>query len=234
MLALLQATGLRRALEYRRAAVLHGQVWRLLTGNLVHLGWVHLARDVAGLFLIWDLVANSLERSSRLWVLCVCGLAVGLGLLASTRRSSGTSGYRVCSSDSFAPARSASCASARRMPARCSSERPRSLPGLCRRPPCRTPGAYPIILSSRSRAFGAMPAPWAAESSRTGWQDPPRSGWRRRSVPAARLVYIHPSSVHASPWYSRRVSTMPHAGCVCRPERAVRAVKRREEDCRSA
>lgn len=82
MLALLQATGLRRALEYRRAAVLHGQVWRLLTGNLVHLGWVHLARDVAGLFLIWGLVANSLQRSSRLWVLCVCGLAVGLGLLA--------------------------------------------------------------------------------------------------------------------------------------------------------
>ena len=62
--------------------MLQGQVWRLLTGNLVHLGWVHLARDTAGLFLIWGLVAQSLDRRSRLWVLCVCGLAVGVGLLA--------------------------------------------------------------------------------------------------------------------------------------------------------
>ena len=82
LLALLQATGLRHALEYRRTAVLlQGQVWRLLTGNLVHLGWVHLARDAAGLFLIWGLVAQSLDRRSRLWVLGVSGLAVGLGLL---------------------------------------------------------------------------------------------------------------------------------------------------------
>lgn len=81
LLALLQAAGLRHALEYRRAAVVRGQVWRLLTGNLVHLGWVHLARDVAGLFLIWGLVARSLDRRSWLGVSCVCGLAVGLGLL---------------------------------------------------------------------------------------------------------------------------------------------------------
>lgn len=82
LLALIQAMGLRPALEYRRAAVLRGQVWRLLTGNLVHLGWVHLARDVAGLFLIWALVAQPLDGRSRIWVLCVCGLAVGVGLLA--------------------------------------------------------------------------------------------------------------------------------------------------------
>lgn len=81
LLALLQAAGVRHALEYRRTAVLRGQVWRLVTGNLVHLGWVHLARDVAGLFLIWALVAQSLGRRSRVWVMAVCGLAVGLGLL---------------------------------------------------------------------------------------------------------------------------------------------------------
>lgn len=81
LLALLQAAGLRQALEYRRGAVLQGQIWRLLTGNLVHLGWVHLARDTAGLFLIWGLVAQSLDRHSRLWVLGMSGLAVGLGLL---------------------------------------------------------------------------------------------------------------------------------------------------------
>jgi rhomboid family GlyGly-CTERM serine protease len=81
LLAFLQAIGSRQALEYRRTAVLQGQIWRLLTGNLVHLGWVHLARDTAGLFLIWGLVAQSLDRHSRLWVLGTSGLAVGLGLL---------------------------------------------------------------------------------------------------------------------------------------------------------
>ena len=77
----LQAARWRQALEYRRTAVLRGQVWRLLTGNLVHLGWVHLARDLAGLFLIWGLVGDSLDERSWLWVLGTSGLAVGLGLL---------------------------------------------------------------------------------------------------------------------------------------------------------
>lgn len=34
------------------------------------------------MFLIWGLVAQSLDKRSRFWVLCVCGLAVSLGLLA--------------------------------------------------------------------------------------------------------------------------------------------------------
>lgn len=82
LLALLQAADLRGALAYRRAAVLQGQLWRLLTGNFVHLGWVHLVRDVAGLFLVWGLLAHALDERSWLWVVCVSSLAVGLGLLA--------------------------------------------------------------------------------------------------------------------------------------------------------
>jgi rhomboid family GlyGly-CTERM serine protease len=54
----------------------------LLSGNLVHLGWVHLARDVTGLFLIWALLARALDERSWLWVLLTSSLAVGLGLLA--------------------------------------------------------------------------------------------------------------------------------------------------------
>lgn len=82
LLIALQAAGWRDALEYRRAAVLRGQVWRLLTGNLVHLGWAHLARDVAGLFLIWGLLGRSMDERSWAWVALASGLAVGLGLLA--------------------------------------------------------------------------------------------------------------------------------------------------------
>ena len=77
----LQAGDWRQALEYRRTAVLRGELWRLVTGEVVHLGWVHLARDLAGLFLIWALVGDSLDDCSWLWVLGTSGLAVGLGLL---------------------------------------------------------------------------------------------------------------------------------------------------------
>ena len=80
LLLALQALGLRSALQYRRDAVLDGQLWRLLTGNLVHLGWVHLLRDLAGLFLIWGLFARRLDERAWLALLLVCALAVGLGL----------------------------------------------------------------------------------------------------------------------------------------------------------
>lgn len=82
LLTLLQTAGMREALAYRRAAILHGELWRLLTGSLVHLGWVHLARDLAGLFLIWALFGGLLDELKWLWVIGVSVLAVGLGLLA--------------------------------------------------------------------------------------------------------------------------------------------------------
>lgn len=81
LLALLQASGLRGALEYRRAAILHGQAWRLLTGSLVHLSWLHLARNLAGLFLIWALYARGLGERFSVAVLLGSALAVGLGLI---------------------------------------------------------------------------------------------------------------------------------------------------------
>ena len=81
LLVLLQAAGWRRELEYRRAAILHGEVWRLATGSLVHLGWSHLARDLAGLFLIWGLLGRSVTELEWLRVLLVSLFAVGTGLL---------------------------------------------------------------------------------------------------------------------------------------------------------
>lgn len=81
LLVSLQAAGWRQALEYQRAAVLRGELWRLVTCNSVHLGWMHLARDLAGLFLIWSLVGDSLDERSWLWALGATALAVGLGLL---------------------------------------------------------------------------------------------------------------------------------------------------------
>lgn len=68
-------------LRYDRADILHGQIWRLFTGNFVHANWRHLAADMAGLA-IWTALAGYLEtRRSYLILLVGSGLGVGLGLL---------------------------------------------------------------------------------------------------------------------------------------------------------
>ena len=72
---------LRHALRYDRSLIFHGQVWRLVTGNFVHLGAGHLLEDMAGLLLLWLLFEDVLSAwRTPLWVL-VGSLAVGLGLL---------------------------------------------------------------------------------------------------------------------------------------------------------
>lgn len=68
-------------LRYQRSEILHGEVWRLLTGNLVHANWRHLATDMTGLVL-WTALAGYLETSrSYLILLLGSAIAVGLGLL---------------------------------------------------------------------------------------------------------------------------------------------------------
>ncbi len=68
------------ALRYERELIADGQWWRLLSGNLVHLGWPHLWLNLAGLALIWLLFQP--ELSARAWslALLISALSVGLGL----------------------------------------------------------------------------------------------------------------------------------------------------------
>jgi rhomboid family GlyGly-CTERM serine protease len=51
----------RAAGRYERAAVLHGEIWRLVTGHFVHLGWSHTLLNLAGLVLVWMLCASGLR-----------------------------------------------------------------------------------------------------------------------------------------------------------------------------
>lgn len=68
-------------LSYQRGAILHGEIWRLLTGQLVHANWRHLAVDMAGLAL-WTALAGYLETTrSYLILLFGSALAVGSALL---------------------------------------------------------------------------------------------------------------------------------------------------------
>jgi rhomboid family GlyGly-CTERM serine protease len=70
----------RLALRYDREAILHGEVWRLITGNFVHLGTGHLLEDMAGALLLWLLFEDVLPAWRTPAVLLVGSLAVGLGL----------------------------------------------------------------------------------------------------------------------------------------------------------
>lgn len=72
---------MRQLLRYDRAAILHGEVWRLVTGNFVHLGLGHLLEDSAGLILLWLLFRDVLPGWRVPALVLVGSLAVGLGLL---------------------------------------------------------------------------------------------------------------------------------------------------------
>lgn len=73
---------LREALRYDRTAILAGAGWRLFTGNFVHLGWSHLAEDMAGYVLLWLLFEDVLPGWRCPALIVVGALGVGLGLLA--------------------------------------------------------------------------------------------------------------------------------------------------------
>lgn len=82
LLVLLQALpeDWRALLQYQRAAVDAGQWWRLLTANLVHLGWRHLALNAAALVMILWLFGP--DRGALRWTLALAlsGLASSLGV----------------------------------------------------------------------------------------------------------------------------------------------------------
>ena len=68
-------------LRYDRGAILDGQWWRIVTGNVVHLGWPHLLLNLAGLFLVWLLFRRTLTTLNWMVVTLASAAAVGVGLL---------------------------------------------------------------------------------------------------------------------------------------------------------
>ena len=79
MLAL-QLTNL-DALRYDRAAVLHGELWRLVTGHFVHADAAHLAWNLAGLALVAWLFVREYKRREWLVILVASTVAIDLGFL---------------------------------------------------------------------------------------------------------------------------------------------------------
>jgi len=69
------------ALRYERAAVRHGELWRLATAHLVHADFAHLAWNLLGVLLVWFLFAR--EFAVRAWwtILLASTAAIDLGFL---------------------------------------------------------------------------------------------------------------------------------------------------------
>ena len=59
-------------LRYDRIAISDGQLWRVITGHFTHLGWSHLAMNLAGLALIWAIFGGHIT-----WQRWLCLLLVG-------------------------------------------------------------------------------------------------------------------------------------------------------------
>ena len=70
----------RVALRYDSVAIAGGEWWRLLTGNLVHLGWWHLFLNEVGLLVLVLLCPESLSWSVWVRRLVLLGLGMSLGL----------------------------------------------------------------------------------------------------------------------------------------------------------
>jgi rhomboid family GlyGly-CTERM serine protease len=73
---------LRLWMRFDRTAVLHGEVWRLVSAHIAHLGWKHLAMNLAGLALIWMLFNRVYSTTQWLVALVISMLGVGSGVLA--------------------------------------------------------------------------------------------------------------------------------------------------------
>jgi len=76
----LQAAGVAPWLRYDRVAIAAGEIWRLISGNLVHLGAGHLAVNIAGVALVALLVGRHLSVRAWLVAFVLCCLTTTGGL----------------------------------------------------------------------------------------------------------------------------------------------------------
>ena len=74
----LQLVGLEEVLRFDRESIAGGQVWLLLSGNFVHLGWPHFVMNMVGLVLVYFIVWPS--YSDRYWVAITLFSALGVGV----------------------------------------------------------------------------------------------------------------------------------------------------------
>jgi rhomboid family GlyGly-CTERM serine protease len=65
-------------LRFDRNGIEAGELWRLFSGHLVHLGWPHLVLNLAGLLLVWLLAGD--QYSLKQWMIVLVGSVAGVSL----------------------------------------------------------------------------------------------------------------------------------------------------------
>lgn len=71
--------GFRSVLAWDRAAIGAGELWRLVSGHLVHLGWSHLVLNLTGLALILWVVGGAYACWRWLLIAVISLVAIDLG-----------------------------------------------------------------------------------------------------------------------------------------------------------
>jgi len=66
-------------LQYDSQAIAEGEIWRLVTAHVVHLGWSHLWLNLAGLLLVFVFFADCLKL--RFWIFAFAVNALLISLL---------------------------------------------------------------------------------------------------------------------------------------------------------
>ena len=76
--------GLYDALRYDRSAILSGELWRILTGNLTHADMNHLIINIVGLWILWLIFSNEQRKQYEMLIAIIftsIGTCTGLLLL---------------------------------------------------------------------------------------------------------------------------------------------------------
>lgn len=68
------------ALLYSRDALQQGELWRLLTGHLMHFSWTHLAADIGGFLLLGVMIEREQGRPTLVGLLMVLALGTSAAL----------------------------------------------------------------------------------------------------------------------------------------------------------
>jgi len=69
---------------YHRTNISEGQWWRIITGNLIHSNYTHLALNLAGLWILGFLFIDSLKIKTFIFSIVFLCLIVGTGLYIYT------------------------------------------------------------------------------------------------------------------------------------------------------
>jgi rhomboid family GlyGly-CTERM serine protease len=75
---------LRAALAWDRAAIPQGEVWRVLTGHLVHLGPAHLRMNLLGVALVLATLWDTLDARELLMASLASALTISAGLFVTS------------------------------------------------------------------------------------------------------------------------------------------------------